>query len=151
MLSSRILASLLVSASITLMHSSFVVTAFVAGINKRTVYNAVKARRIHTPKFVASFDPTDNILIPADDTELNEIANKFTQMQQTSISLDSSELPKHYSQRTPESLVRSFFIPSIEIVLGRTAMVAALIFFGVEFTTGMSFPEQINRVIDLLK
>jgi hypothetical protein len=57
-------------------------------------------------------------------------------------SLSKIELPRRHF-RSPFALQRSEMLANTEMMVGRVAMLAAVVFFTVEVTTGQSLPDQI--------
>jgi hypothetical protein len=63
-------------------------------------------------------------------------------------SLSKVDLPRRHF-RSPFALKRSEMLLNTEITVGRVAMVAAVVFFTVEVTTGQSLPDQISAFCSL--
>ena len=89
-----------------------------------------------------AFDDDNNVVIK--DAIYSEAPHK---------SIPWTNLPKSYYQRkvkTISSLTRTKTFMSMEMFLGRLAMVFALIFFIVEATDGCSVPQQLSALINYM-
>lgn len=53
------------------------------------------------------------------------------------------DLPRHTTIRSPNAVQAAALVDTAELTVGRTAMIAALVFLSVELATGQSIPEQI--------
>jgi len=72
----------------------------------------------------------------------------FVQQQQTQQLPSSWDLPRHSPDQQTISRLR--LLEDTEMMLGRVAMIAALVLFSVELTTGQSLPYQIGSFFGLL-